>query len=144
MISTADFFAGYPGNPGITAEHYANAVALLRKVNPLLEWAIAHGWAPKLGTHTHTMVSGQRDGGWRPQTCPIGAPGSAHKQGRAVDVADADGSLDALISQYDRQGGTDNDVLRQFGLFREAPSYTDTWCHLSDRSPPSGRRSFLP
>jgi hypothetical protein len=134
VISLDDYFAGY-ADRDIPDAHRDSADLLLRRVNPLLEHMVTLGWEPTVGTHTHTMVSGQRDGGWRPQDCPIGAPNSAHKVGRAVDVADADGSLDEVLT---------DEILEQFGLFRESPTATAGWVHLTDRAPHSGRRTFMP
>ena len=133
MISVKDLFAGYAGNPGITPEHEANAEALLENVNDLLLWAVEEGWRPQKNPATGTYVSGQTDGGWRPQDCATGAPNSAHKQGKAVDVFDRSGELDAIIT---------DEMLENFGLFREAPSATSSWCHLQDR--PTKKRTFQP
>ena len=35
-------------------------------------------------------------------------------------------------------------ILERHGLYREAPLATQRWCHLTDRAPGSGRRSFSP
>lgn len=131
MITNDDYFAGYPRDPGITGTHIANATALLEKVSALLDECVQLGWQPRINAATGTMISGQRNGGWRPQNCPIGAAGSSHKQGRGVDVADADGSLDALI---------DDNMLRRHGLYREHPQATAGWCHLTDRTVGSDAR----
>ena len=135
MITVDDLFAGYPDHPGITDTMRDNADTLLKRVNALLEWAETEGWLSQINPATGTQVSGKTDGGWRPQSCKTGAPNSAHKQARAVDVYDPDNSLDALIT---------DDVLEDFGLFREAPEDTPTWCHLTDRAPGSGKRTFSP
>lgn len=134
-IDSDDLFAGYAGDPGITLEMRKNAVTLLGKVNALLGWAETQGWQPQINPHTGTQVSGKTDGGWRPQSCPTGAPNSAHKQGRAVDIFDPDDSLDRLVT---------DDVLEDFGLYREAPESTPHWLHITDRAPGSGKRSFSP
>ena len=135
MITIADYFKGYAGNPGITLEHEANAAALLEKVNDLLEYMVEQGWRASKNPSTGTMVSGQTDGGWRPQECTTGAPNSAHKQGRAVDVADRSGDLDVMLN---------DSTLEEFGLYREAPGSTNHWTHLTDRAPASGHRTFYP
>lgn len=139
MITLDDYFAGYPGNPEITDAFRDNASLLLQRVNSLLDWAETQGWQAQLHQHTGSQIgneiSGNRDGGWRPQSCPVGAPQSAHKQARAVDVYDPDNSLDGLIT---------DDVLEDFGLYREAPESTVHWCHLTDRAPGSGHRTFNP
>lgn len=135
MISIDEYFAGYPRHPEIGIGMKANAYEMLKKVNALLDWAESEGWIPQINPATGTQVSGKTDGGWRPQSCPTGAPNSAHKQARAVDIFDPDNSLDSLIT---------DDVLEDFGLYREAPEATHGWCHLTDRAPASGRRTFNP
>ncbi len=134
-LTAYDYFKAYPEHPAITLEIHENAVELLGKVNALLEDCIAQGWVPRVNPATGTLISGQLNGGWRPPECTIGAPSSSHKQGRGVDIADADDSLDAII---------DDEMLAKHGLYRESPDATPHWCHLSDRAPKSGRRTFAP
>ena len=134
MITVDEYFQAY-ADRDIPDAHRDSAELLLQRVNPLLDWAVENGWIPARNPITGTYVAGEKNGGWRPQDCPIGAPNSAHKVGRAVDVADADGSLDALLT---------DEILEQFGLYREHPDATATWCHLTDRAPHSGRRTFMP
>lgn len=134
-ITVNDYFKAYAGHAEITAEVTGNADRLLARVNSLLESCIADGWVPRVNPATGTLISGQDNGGWRPQACPVGAPKSSHKIGRGVDVADADGSLDALVT---------DDLLEAHGLYREHPDATAGWCHLSDKAPGSGNRTFWP
>lgn len=135
MITVDHLFAGYPDHPDITAEMRANAAAFLPRVNALLDAAQGANVALEINPSTGTQISGQTDGGWRPQACATGAPQSAHKQARAVDVYDPHGKLDGWIT---------DDVLIYFGLFREAPEATRGWTHLTDRRPASGHRTFTP
>lgn len=135
MITSQDYFKGYKGNSEITPAFEINANIMLNKVNKLLAWMEEQGWHPAINPNTGTMVSGLKDGGWRPQECEIGAPGSAHKQARAVDIADHDGMLDKMLNDQ---------ILEQFELYREAPASTPGWCHLTDRAPGSGHRTFQP
>lgn len=135
MITQEDYFKAYAGHPEITDEIRINAAELLTAVNELLEACILLGWTPKVNPATGTLISGQQNGGWRPQECPIGAPNSSHKQGKGVDVADADNTLDGLIT---------DDLLAAHGLYREHPDDTPKWCHLTTRAPKSGRRTFKP
>lgn len=134
-ITAQDYFRAYADHPAITDAIRANADKLLEKVNALLEECVGNGWEPKINPATGTLISGQNNGGWRPPECPIGAPSSSHKQGRGIDIADADGSLDEMIT---------DGMLEFHGLYREAPGATSGWTHLSDRAPPSGRRTFWP
>ena len=134
-ISEADYFAGYKDDPTINSGHRDNARLLLIRVNALLDAAVEDGVDLVMNPHTNTLVSGSGNGGWRPQTCPIGAPLSAHKLGRAVDVQDARDDLDAWLTGNDQ-------ILEDFMLYREAPHSTLGWVHLSDRAPPSGKHTF--
>jgi len=139
-LTPEQYFRAYEGHAEITPEIHENAVELLGKVNVLLEECVGNGWVPHVNPATDSLISGTQNGGWRPQACPIGAPSSSHKQGRGVDVADADNSLDAMV---------DDDMLKRHGLFREHPSATRHWCHLTDRAPgswtaDSDKRTFFP
>lgn len=61
----------------------------------------------------------------------------------AVDLYDPEDLIDGYISQFDKPNG-DNDILRDCGLYREHPSKTAGWCHLSTRAPGSKKRTFFP
>jgi hypothetical protein len=134
MITLDQYFAGYGGHIEITNAHRLNAAKLLARVNGLLALAEAAGIKPTIHRNTHTEVS-TSDGGWRPQSCPIGAALSSHKQGMAVDVCDVGNHLDSWITDK---------MLEDAGLYREAPTSTNNWCHLTTRAPGSGRRTFVP
>lgn len=134
-ITQDDYFAAYANHAEITPAIADNADKLLAAVNALLEECIANGWVPRVNPTTGTLISGQQNGGWRPSDCPIGAATSSHKTGRGVDVADGNGSLDALLT---------DGMLEAHGLYREHPDATSGWCHLTDRAPKSGRRTFWP
>jgi len=134
-ITPKDYFAGHADDAMITDTHRANAAALLLHVNGLLGDALKAGVFVASNPTTKSLVSGQTDGGWRPQISPVGAPASAHKQGQAVDVYDPDGSLDDWITDK---------ILEFHGLFREHPAATRGWVHLTTRAPGSGKRTFYP
>lgn len=135
MITVDQLFGKWADHPDATVERRANAANLLAKANPLLQCAADAGVPLPTNPHTGSLVSGEGLGGFRPQACTIGAPASAHKQGRAVDVYDPSGDLDEWLTDA---------RLEQFGLYREAPASTRGWCHLTDRAPGSGRRTFQP
>lgn len=119
-----------------TQQHRENAEELLGRVNTLLQDAAERGnVVVPVNPNTDSQISGAGHGGWRKLHSPVGAPGSAHKDGRAVDVYDPDGDLDEWITDQ---------VLSMHGLYREHPSSTRGWCHLTTRQPKSGRRSFYP
>lgn len=120
-----------------TDDTIAAATENLSRVNELLDNYASDGNELKINPNTGSNVSGQTYGGFRPQSCTIGAPKSAHKTGEAVDVYDPDNELDDYID--------DNpDVLVTYNLYREAPNATAGWVHLSTRKPGSGNRTFQP
>lgn len=135
MITVEQYFGPWSDHPDATDERKANAVALLINVNNLLDEAAADGVTVPVNAATGSQVSGQTLGGFRPQNAAQGSPASSHKQGRGVDIYDPQNKLDAWL---------DDDTLEAFGLYREAPNATKGWCHLTDRAPGSGRRTFSP
>lgn len=135
MISPSDVIGPWRNSPDLTQDRLENINDLIPPVNALLAKAKAAGIPLPINPKTGTQVSGEQYGGFRPQTCPIGAPLSAHKQGMAVDIYDPTNALDAWIT---------DDVLRECGLYREAPKATPGWTHLTTRRPGSGNRTFVP
>lgn len=132
MILVQDYFRAYADHPGITEAMKANAVELLSRVDRLLGIAGYYGWEPTLNPATGTWISGQDNGGWRPQDCPIGAPQSTHKQGQGVDIADPFGALDKWLMT-----ARGLEALKECGLWIEHPGWTDGWSHLQS-VPPGG------
>lgn len=123
-----------------TPERISNAITMLGKVNALLlEASTVGGIRLQHNPNTGTLISGSKggagDGGFRLTTSSTGKPGSAHKEGMAVDVADIGDKLDTWITR---------DILVKYGLYREAVKFTPGWCHLQIREPKSKNRSFLP
>lgn len=135
MIALLDYFGNLFEHPDATDERKEAARSLLAKVNALLADAMADSVVLQLNPRTKTNVSGKGLGGFRPQDCTEGAVHSAHKEGRAVDVYDPDNHLDHWLT---------NARLKARDLYRENPDATLTWCHLQDRVPGSGRRTFMP
>lgn len=86
---------------------------------------------------TKSLISGTSLGGFRPQTCTIGAPKSNHKQGLAVDIYDPKGEIDAWCM-------TNKTTLAEFGVWLEHPDATPGWCHMQVVPPRSGSRVFKP
>lgn len=135
MIFMRDYLGEWFDHPDVTKEIRANAEELLDRVNALLLEADAHEVELIENPATGTYVSGSQYGGFRPQSCTIGAVYSAHKQGQAVDIYDPHNALDNWIS---------DGILAKFDLYREAPTATRGWCHLGTRATRSGKRTFLP
>ena len=135
MITLDQYFGIYANHPDAGPGMYNNAESMLERVNRLLHEASNQGVPPRTNPATNSQVSGETNGGFRPQDCPIGAPKSSHKQARAVDVYDPDNQLDDWLT---------DDILTEYGLYREHPDDTPHWCHLSDKAPGSGKRTFHP
>ena len=137
MISLNDYVGPHSHSVDWNAERRGNAEALLPPVNALLAEALADGITLHVNPATGSYVSGQTYGGFRPQDCTQGAPGSSHKQGQAVDVYDPLHKLAPwCLANLDR--------LEAHGRYMEHPDATGTWCHLTTRAPHSGRRAFYP
>lgn len=132
MIFLSDYLGPWLGHPDATNDMVANAEFLLEKVNRLLH---AYGKELPINPNTKTNISGQTFGGFRPQSCPQGSLGSSHKEGRGVDIYDPENDLDDWIT---------DGILTAYHLYREAPDSTFHWCHLTDRAPKSGNRTFRP
>ena len=134
-ITIADYFKGKPH----TDEHANNAVLLLARVNALLAEYVSCGGVmvkdPDTGTYISGSKGGAGDGGYRLSNSATGKPGSAHKEGMAVDVFDPENKLDDWIT---------HEILIKHGLYREARQWTFGWCHLQTRPPRSLMRSFNP
>lgn len=135
MITPDDYFGKWKSEA--TPEHKANANKLLLAVNVLHDLLVAKGVTFPYNPKTNSLVSGTQYGGFRPQSCPEGAPNSAHKQALAVDLYDPQGTIDLTL--YDNA-----DLLEKVGIYIEAPDKTPGWSHWSVRRPPSGRHIFNP
>jgi len=138
MITTLDYIGKWSDDFGKDMRFQLNASELLRRVN-LLKARIEGEYGLKFTSNpiTGSCVSGETFGGFRPQSCPIGAPLSAHKVGAAIDIYDPLNELDTLISKHP-------ELLVAYDLYREHPMSTPHWLHLTIRAPNSMRRTFLP
>lgn len=142
-ITTEQYFA----KPHSTDQLMA-AQSLLVRVNALLEEARgAAAWDASADPDTGCQISGSRggdgDGGFRTPMSRTGAPLSAHREAKAVDVHDDADTLDSWLSTFD-DGHGGNSKLEQYGLYREAPGSTPGWAHLTTRAPGSGHRTYIP
>jgi hypothetical protein len=116
-------------------ELVGNATLLLAHVNEFLKECEKSGIVIHDNPKTGSQISGELYGGIRPVDCPIGAHFSSHKQGLAVDIYDPDNKLDDFITDA---------LLEKHHLYREAPSTTLSWCHVTVKPPKSGNRTFIP
>ena len=142
MISLEDYFGPWRYSPDANDVVVGNAEVFLPKANALLDryetdtgQEVQQNPVTSNRMHHRDEISGQQYGGFRPQACPQGAPDSSHKQGRGGDVFDPDNAIDDWLT---------DELLTEFGLYREAPASTPRWCHLTDREPRSGHRTFQP
>lgn len=120
---TLDHYAGeWKSSKDWSAEVIANATKLLLSVNGLMKIAEDNGIVFPVNPRTGSHVSGETYGGFRPQSCPIGAPQSKHKRGLAVDLYDPHGDIDDWCMQNE-------DKLKQYGIWIEHPSKTVHWSH---------------
>lgn len=120
-----------------TPEILNNIIRLTDECNRLIKVMEDDGVVFKVNPVTGSIVSGETFGGLRPQSCPIGAPKSAHKIGMAVDIYDPSNEIDTWL--YNHQT-----IVNQYGLWFETPSATPRWSHWSIRKPASGRKFFHP
>ena len=137
MITKAEYFGPHRGSSEITEELLGNVTDLLEaqaKLQGLAEVAGVH--FPK-NPKTGSGISGSTYGGWRQKACSIGAPGSAHKQGLAVDLFDPQEEIDTWCL-------ANLDALKACGIYIEHPKATPGWSHWSIKAPKSGNRVFLP
>lgn len=108
----------------LTDEIRENAKITVARANKLLK---AFG-------HDRIITSG-----WRPPSVNKRTKGasktSKHLTGRAIDLDDRDGSLDAFCT-------ANQALLEELGLWLESPSKTPRWCHVQIVEPPSKLRVF--
>lgn len=137
MITVAEYVGLWSLSEDWTKERQANAFKLLLAVTALMNEMQSDWIVFRTNLSTHTQVSGETFGGFRPQSCPIGSPHSAHKEGLAVDIYDPDGKIDVWCM-------THQDRLKFHGIYIEHPDSTPGWSHWTIRAPRSGHTVFYP
>ena len=137
MFTLKDYAGPHATSPDWNAERQANAQRLILACAKLQDELQDAGIHFQLNPRTGTTISGETFGGFRPQSCPIGAHDSAHKTGEAVDRYDPDGSIDDYLM-------THQELLAECGIYIEHPSATHGWSHWSVRAPASGHHVFVP
>lgn len=141
MISISDYFGKYgKDHKDVTPACYANAQRLLIKVNSLMAIAMANGIEFPVNPKTGSQISGDANGGFRPQDCPIGATGSAHKRCMAIDIYDPKGDIDHWLNHTPEA----REAIKDLDMYFEAMSATVGWSHWSILKPASGNRFFFP
>ena len=137
MITLDQYVGTWSGSDDWTTERQTNAIFLLSKCGDLETEMIADGVVFPVNPKTGSQVSGEVYGGFRPQSCPIGAAHSNHKEGRAVDRYDPDGRIDMWCMANQPR-------LREHGIFIEHPDSTPGWSHWQSVPPGSGNTVFRP
>ena len=137
---TLEQYAGpYLAHVDFTLERRSAAIDLLAAVNAVMTMAAADGVEFEKNPNTRTFVSGNGNGGFRPQNCPIGASNSAHKQGQGIDIAEV------LGRRFARWCLANQPRLEAAGIrAMEDPRWTPLWVHLQTRPTNSGRFVFVP
>jgi len=137
MITLDQYFGRWINHPDATPERKANAQKLLDACAALEFIAKDLGVKFYDNPATECCQSGDEYGGFRPQSCPIGAPHSAHKEGLAVDLFDPRNEIDAWCM-------ANTAALRGCGICIEHPDTTPNWSHWTIRVPVSGHTVFYP
>ena len=113
-------------SPECTPQVRQNAADLAERVSRLLD--LLEVKSVKVSSGFRTVAANQ---------AAKGSKNSSHLRGCAVDLSDSDGVIDALIDASES-------VLVTCDLYREHPSKTAGWVHLSTEAPKSGLRTFMP
>lgn len=142
MITIEQYVGVWANAPDWTPERQANAAKLLEACARLQATMEADGVIFPVNPVTRSEITGYQSGGFRPQHCPQGAPGSGHKDGQAVDRYDPKGEIDDWIMLH-------QDELKAEDLYLEHPIKTPGWSHWGIRlratdPPKSGRHVYFP
>ena len=136
-ITAAQYFGQYAEHPDATAQVRYHATGLLDVVNDLLEVAAADGCELPENQNTSSRISGNGNGGFRPQDSKVGADNSKHKQGRGIDIYDPQRQFASWCLAHPEE-------LEKRGLHMEDPRWTPTWVHLQDVPPGSRKLVYRP
>lgn len=131
-----------------TPTQAGDAADLLTRRNRLrAEWSAATGKVCPVDPDTACEISGVErgdgDGGFRTPGTRTGAERSSHREAKGVDDYDPGNVFDTWLDQFETPNGG-NSKLAEHGLYREHPSTTNGWVHLTTRAPGSGKRTFYP
>jgi hypothetical protein len=138
MITYEQYVGKWGESKDLTPERVLNIQDnLLPKAEGLWVYLTLNGVNFPTNPATHSQVSGQTYGGFRPQDCPQGAPRSSHKEGLAVDIYDPLNQIDNYLLAHP-------ELLEEFGIYIEHPNSTPKWSHWSARPPLSKRHIFHP
>lgn len=137
MISLGEYLGPYKAHKDVTTTIIGNANDLLRKVNEIYALARADGCELPINPSTGTVISGSRNGGFRPRDTTVGSANSTHKDGQGIDTYDPNREFASWCMDHFTE-------LAQRGLHMEDPRWTPTWVHLQSVPPRSGKTVYIP
>lgn len=140
MLSKEQYLGVHAKSADLTPARLANIDRLLKAANRLMMLGIQVGIIFPTNPKTKSQISGETFGGFRPQSCTIGAKNSAHKEGLAVDIYDPIGNIDTWLMESPEA----MKLYEELGIYFEHPSATIGWSHWSIKKPLSGKRFFYP
>ena len=130
-IQVEDYFRDSVDNWGFTPQEADTDAAdnLLVRVNAMFDEALQMDAALSSGHRTPAKTDELRKEGYG------AVHNDAHEHATGVDVADPLGAADKAIT---------DEMLTQYGLYREDPRWTVGWVHLQTNAPGSGHHTFIP
>lgn len=137
MITLNQYVGPHRASPDWTPAREQAAIRSLGVFDQLEAEMVADGVVFPINPATGSGVSGQTFGGFRPQSCPQGAPNSSHKEGTGVDRYDPKEDIDNWCMAH-------QDRLKFHGMYIESPDLTIGWSHWTTRRPGSGNTVFMP
>jgi len=138
VISKTQYLGTYAKSKDLTPARLANLDRLLTNVNRLMQFCQSHGIDFKVNPKTGSQISGETNGGFRPQNCPVGAASSAHKICLAVDLYDPVGEIDTFLMVNSEA----QELARELGFYFEHPQHTVGWSHWG--LVPKSKMFFIP
>lgn len=124
-VSKAQYLGIYAKSKDLTPARLANVDRLLKASNRLMQFCQSHGVDFKVNPKTGSCISGETNGGFRPQDCKIGSPKSGHKEALCIDFYDPVGEIDTfLMTNPEAQA-----LAKELGFYFEHPSATIGWSH---------------
>lgn len=139
QITKAEWAGPYADHPAVQAaviQRHGDIICA--RATQLLRSAVVDGVPLDLNQRLHSEISGAGNGGVRPPDATVGAPLSAHKDGRALDLYDPKRLIMAWLLGAGRQ------MLETLELYVEHPQWTRSWVHVQYGPPKSGNRFFVP
>jgi len=113
LLTSSGKYPDRANSPEVTPSVLGNIANFLGSLNGFLE-ELGLQYTPEISSGFRTSAANSAAGG---------AKASNHMKGKAADLKDPDGSLDALVASRP-------DLMRKWKLFQEHPDNTVGWTHL--------------